>query len=73
MCHSSRDDQTVRKQIRLAGIQGLQVKICFILFSYFFMKYSFLFDLLKKKLSTYTLFGKLRNTIRSRERTVIVI
>ena len=25
MCHSNHDDSTTRKQIRLAGIQGLQV------------------------------------------------
>lgn len=25
MCHSNNDDPTIRKQIRLAGIQGLQV------------------------------------------------
>lgn len=25
MCHANNDDSTVRKQIRLAGIQGLQV------------------------------------------------
>lgn len=27
MCHSNNDDPTTRKQIRLAGIQGLQVRI----------------------------------------------
>lgn len=26
MCHSNNDDPAIRKQIRLAGIQGLQVK-----------------------------------------------
>lgn len=25
MCHSNNDDRSIRKQIRLAGIQGLQV------------------------------------------------
>lgn len=27
MCHSNNDDPSTRKQIRLAGIQGLQVRI----------------------------------------------
>lgn len=42
MCHSNNDDPAIRKQIRLAGIQGLQVKLlnvasCFFLNIFVFM------------------------------------
>jgi len=43
MCHSNNDDPTTRKQIRLAGIQGLQVRLKYYVSDYCIKTYIYVF------------------------------